>query len=97
MLVKLKERSLRQKLPASRDGFGLGNRQAKAPMVGIALPSVCTPDAETDPSPKDDDAAYENTTWCNRDLIPIPPDRRTYGVLSYLGTSWDPSPDAQRS
>ncbi|KAF4512839.1 hypothetical protein G6O67_000176 [Ophiocordyceps sinensis] len=35
--------------------------------------------------PKDDDAAYENTTWCNRDLIPIPPDRRTYGVLSYLG------------
>ncbi|KAJ5168645.1 uncharacterized protein N7482_004239 [Penicillium canariense] len=35
--------------------------------------------------PKDEDAQYENTTWCNRDLIPIPPDRRTYGVLSYFG------------
>ncbi|KAM4060585.1 purine-cytosine permease family protein [Hirsutella rhossiliensis] len=35
--------------------------------------------------PKDDDASYENTTWCNRDLIPIPPDRRTFGVWSYLG------------
>ncbi|PHH92046.1 hypothetical protein CDD83_9164 [Cordyceps sp. RAO-2017] len=35
--------------------------------------------------PKDDDANYENTTWCNRDLIPIPPERRTFGVWSYLG------------
>ncbi|KAJ5090049.1 hypothetical protein N7532_008733 [Penicillium argentinense] len=35
--------------------------------------------------PKDEDANYENTTWCNRDLIPIPPDRRTYGVWSYFG------------
>ncbi|KAJ5619470.1 hypothetical protein N7510_003454 [Penicillium lagena] len=35
--------------------------------------------------PKDENAYYENTTWCNRDLIPIPPDRRTYGVWSYFG------------
>ncbi|KAI0916920.1 hypothetical protein AcW1_007757 [Taiwanofungus camphoratus] len=35
--------------------------------------------------PVDEDADYENTTWCNRDLIPIPPERRTYGVLSYAG------------
>lgn len=35
--------------------------------------------------PKDEDAQYENTTWCNRDLIPTPPDRRTYGVWSYFG------------
>lgn len=37
------------------------------------------------PSPKDENAYYENTTWCNRDLIPIPADRRTFGVLSYFG------------
>lgn len=35
--------------------------------------------------PKDENSYYENTTWCNRDLIPIPPDRRTYGVWSYFG------------
>ncbi|KAL7908463.1 permease for cytosine/purines, uracil, thiamine, allantoin domain-containing protein [Trichoderma velutinum] len=35
--------------------------------------------------PKDEDANYENTTWCNRDLIPIPPDRRTFHMWSYLG------------
>ncbi|KAL4936574.1 hypothetical protein BDV06DRAFT_227752 [Aspergillus oleicola] len=35
--------------------------------------------------PVDDDAEYENSTWCNRDLIPIPPERRTYGVWSYFG------------
>ncbi|KAL3429859.1 permease for cytosine/purines, uracil, thiamine, allantoin-domain-containing protein [Aspergillus tetrazonus] len=35
--------------------------------------------------PVDEDADYENTTWCNRDLIPIPPERRTYGVWSYFG------------
>jgi hypothetical protein len=37
-------------------------------------------------SPVDEDAQYENTTWCKSDLIPIPPDRRTYGVWSYFGT-----------
>ncbi|KAL4978851.1 permease for cytosine/purines, uracil, thiamine, allantoin-domain-containing protein [Aspergillus desertorum] len=36
-------------------------------------------------SPVDEDADYANTTWCNRDLIPIPPERRTYGVWSYFG------------
>ncbi|RDA94095.1 hypothetical protein CP533_5266 [Ophiocordyceps camponoti-saundersi (nom. inval.)] len=35
--------------------------------------------------PKDEDANYDNTTWCNRDLIPTPPERRTFGVWSYLG------------
>ncbi|OAQ59133.1 uracil permease [Pochonia chlamydosporia 170] len=34
--------------------------------------------------PKDDDPNYDNTTWCNRDLIPIPPERRTYGFVSYM-------------
>jgi NCS1 family nucleobase:cation symporter-1 len=42
-------------------------------------------------SPKDEDAQYENTTWCNRDLIPTPPDRRTYGVWSYFGANLCPS------
>ena len=54
------------------------------------------------PSPKDKDAGYDNTTWCNRDLIPIPADRRTYGIWSYVGMrslslarvapSWPPGP-----
>ncbi|KAL4999446.1 permease for cytosine/purines, uracil, thiamine, allantoin-domain-containing protein [Aspergillus recurvatus] len=35
--------------------------------------------------PVDEDADYANTTWCNRDLIPTPPERRTYGVWSYFG------------
>ncbi|BFZ60594.1 hypothetical protein YB2330_001634 [Saitoella coloradoensis] len=35
--------------------------------------------------PKDEDAGYDNTTWCNRDLIPIPPDRRTWDVWGYFG------------
>ncbi|PFH61277.1 hypothetical protein XA68_17790 [Ophiocordyceps unilateralis] len=35
--------------------------------------------------PKDENANYENTTWCNRDLIPTPAERRTFGVWSYLG------------
>ncbi|ODA79808.1 hypothetical protein RJ55_05404 [Drechmeria coniospora] len=35
--------------------------------------------------PKDKDARYDNTSWCNRDLIPIPLDRRTYGIWSYVG------------
>ncbi|RDA83983.1 hypothetical protein CP532_6965 [Ophiocordyceps camponoti-leonardi (nom. inval.)] len=35
--------------------------------------------------PRDEDANYDNTTWCNRDLIPTPPERRTFGVWSYLG------------
>ncbi|KAL2852080.1 hypothetical protein BJY01DRAFT_208458 [Aspergillus pseudoustus] len=40
--------------------------------------------------PVDEDADYENTTWCNRDLIPIPPERRTYGVWSYFGATFRP-------
>ncbi|EXJ81593.1 hypothetical protein A1O1_07657 [Capronia coronata CBS 617.96] len=35
--------------------------------------------------PKDQDSYYENTTWCNRDLIPMPPDRRTWGLWGYFG------------
>ncbi|KAI8671919.1 hypothetical protein NCS57_00668400 [Fusarium keratoplasticum] len=35
--------------------------------------------------PKDDEANYDNTQWCNRDLIPIPPERQTYGQWSYVG------------
>ncbi|RCI09976.1 hypothetical protein L249_8752 [Ophiocordyceps polyrhachis-furcata BCC 54312] len=35
--------------------------------------------------PRDEDANYDNTTWCNRDLIPTPSERRTFGVWSYLG------------
>ncbi|EPE03023.1 ncs1 nucleoside transporter family protein [Ophiostoma piceae UAMH 11346] len=35
--------------------------------------------------PKDEDSGHENTTWCNRDLIPIPVSRRTYGIWSYFG------------
>ncbi|DAA79460.1 TPA_exp: hypothetical protein A8136_0233 [Trichophyton benhamiae CBS 112371] len=35
--------------------------------------------------PIDKDPLYENTVWCNRDLIPIPPDRRTWGIWGYTG------------
>ncbi|KAK7227519.1 hypothetical protein V2G26_015522 [Clonostachys chloroleuca] len=35
--------------------------------------------------PTDEDANYRNTQWCNRDLIPIPKDRQTYGQWSYVG------------
>ncbi|OAT01637.1 NCS1 allantoate transporter [Blastomyces dermatitidis ER-3] len=35
--------------------------------------------------PIDENAHYENGTWCNRDLIPIPPERRTWGVWGYFG------------
>ncbi|KAJ9312560.1 hypothetical protein DTO271D3_7107 [Paecilomyces variotii] len=35
--------------------------------------------------PIDEDSYYENTTWCNRDLIPIPPERRTWGIWGYFG------------
>jgi nucleobase:cation symporter-1, NCS1 family len=37
--------------------------------------------------PKDEDAYYENTRWINRDLIPMPQERRTFDVLSYAGTA----------
>lgn len=33
--------------------------------------------------PVDVDGSYENDRWTNRDLIPIPPDRRTYKVWSF--------------
>lgn len=35
--------------------------------------------------PVDDDANYENTYWCNRDLIPIPEDRRTWTWQGFAG------------
>ncbi|ORY77985.1 NCS1 family nucleobase:cation symporter-1 [Leucosporidium creatinivorum] len=33
--------------------------------------------------PIDEDADYVNDRWTNRDLIPIPPERRTYGIASF--------------
>lgn len=38
-------------------------------------------------SPTDGDTTYENTLWCNRDLIPMPPERRTFGIWGYCGQS----------
>jgi hypothetical protein len=35
--------------------------------------------------PKKGDSYYENTRWCNRDLIPMPPERRTWGIWGYFG------------
>ncbi|KAK5119841.1 hypothetical protein LTR85_007167 [Meristemomyces frigidus] len=35
--------------------------------------------------PVDEDAGYHNTFWCNRDLIPIPPDRQTWNWQGYAG------------
>ncbi|KAK7973953.1 hypothetical protein PG989_015801 [Apiospora arundinis] len=35
--------------------------------------------------PVDDDANYRNTFWCNRDLIPIPEDRRTWTWQGFAG------------
>ncbi|KAF7970275.1 hypothetical protein HWV62_24464 [Athelia sp. TMB] len=34
--------------------------------------------------PVDEDATYKNDRWTNRDLIPIPPQRRTYKIWSYF-------------
>lgn len=35
---------------------------------------------------KGDDTKHEQTdAWCNRDLIPLPPDRRTWGWFNYFG------------
>lgn len=35
---------------------------------------------------KGDQAKHEQTdAWCNRDLIPLPPDRRTWGWFNYFG------------
>ncbi|WVQ67214.1 uncharacterized protein L199_005409 [Kwoniella botswanensis] len=33
--------------------------------------------------PVDEDGGYTNDRWTNRDLIPIPPDRRTYKIWSF--------------
>lgn len=33
--------------------------------------------------PVDDNAGYQNDRWTNRDLIPIPPERRTYKIWSF--------------
>ncbi|WVQ82263.1 hypothetical protein IAT38_004391 [Cryptococcus sp. DSM 104549] len=33
--------------------------------------------------PVDNDAGYQNDRWTNRDLIPIPPERRTYKIWSF--------------
>ncbi|KAL1639889.1 hypothetical protein SLS58_007476 [Diplodia intermedia] len=35
--------------------------------------------------PVDENANYKNTFWCNRDLIPIPPDRRTWTWQGFAG------------
>ncbi|KPI41863.1 Uracil permease [Cyphellophora attinorum] len=35
--------------------------------------------------PVDEDRDYENTYWCNRDLIPIPRERRTWTWQGYAG------------
>jgi len=35
--------------------------------------------------PVDENANYKNTFWCNRDLIPIPPDRRTWKWQDFAG------------
>ncbi|KAL1986896.1 hypothetical protein VTN96DRAFT_5313 [Rasamsonia emersonii] len=35
--------------------------------------------------PIDQNSYYQNTAWCNRDLIPIPPERRTWGIWGYFG------------
>ncbi|KAG7087947.1 hypothetical protein E1B28_011991 [Marasmius oreades] len=34
--------------------------------------------------PIDQDAHYKNDQWTNRDLIPMPPERRTYKIWSYF-------------
>lgn len=35
--------------------------------------------------PIDEDANYQNTFWCNRDLIPIPNERRTWAWQDFAG------------
>lgn len=33
-----------------------------------------------------DDEKHEKTdAWCNRDLVPMPPSRRTWGLVEYYG------------
>lgn len=36
-------------------------------------------------SPIDEDSYYQNTQWCNRDLIPIPEERRVWNTAGYFG------------
>jgi nucleobase:cation symporter-1, NCS1 family len=35
--------------------------------------------------PVDENAEYRNTFWCNRDLIPIPEERRTWNWQGFFG------------
>ena len=35
--------------------------------------------------PVDENSSYRNTYWCNRDLIPMPEDRRTWTWQGYAG------------
>ena len=41
--------------------------------------------------PVDEDAGYVNDRWTNRDLIPIPPDRRTYKIWSFAVSNPPPT------
>ena len=37
---------------------------------------------------KADPARQEETTaWCNRDLVPLPPSRRTWGWFNFFGAA----------
>lgn len=35
----------------------------------------------------DESRQEETTAWCNRDLVPMPPSRRTWGCFNFFGAT----------
>lgn len=35
----------------------------------------------------DESRREETTAWCNRDLVPLPPSRRTWGWFNFFGAA----------
>lgn len=53
------------------------------PVIDLNMPLFSKAILKRLECPVDEDAGYVNDRWTNRDLIPIPPDRRTYRVWSF--------------
>lgn len=63
-------------LPQLYGTAGMGVENAKSRATSWARRLEC---------PVDANANYRNTVWCNRDLIPIPEDRRTWTWQGFAG------------
>lgn len=58
---------------------------ARHPMMAGEIKSRASYWAKRLECPVDENANYRNTFWCNRDLIPIPEDRRTWTWQGFAG------------